>query len=156
MKTTFVGSGPYEEAWREAMRHHAAGVVDCLLVEYRCRTKGCLLLRVWQAPRGIEFYAPSVRVSNQKVMAKQWHWLGFNRANERQTGDRAGRLDDLAKLQYGGFLWLLCHHVTQAEWVADIRRDCSGRAPGDAANIFLPDPAREVSNPVPGITLRFP
>jgi hypothetical protein len=35
------------------------GVKSSLLVEYRCRAKGCLLLRVWQTPDGLQFTAPA-------------------------------------------------------------------------------------------------
>ena len=131
-----------EAAWHEAVAHHRAGVRDSLLAEYRCRTKGCMLLHVWQAPAGIEFYAPAARVSDQYTSAGQWHWLGLNRAAANKTGDRAGRLDDLATLQAGGWLWLLCEHVKESLWVRDIRRDTDDCIPGQPAKIFMPRPPR--------------
>lgn len=138
MKTTFAGSGPYEDSWREAVSHHEAGVKDVLLAEYRCRERGCLLLRIWQSPNGPEFFAPSARVSDQNTSAGQWHWLGFNRSDANKTGDRAGRIEDLTTLQRGGWLWLLCGHVKEAVWVADMRRDYASSRPGQPAKVFLP------------------
>jgi integrase len=41
------------------------GVKSSLLVEYRCRAKGCLLLLVWQTPDGPEFVAPGHRLSDR-------------------------------------------------------------------------------------------
>lgn len=138
MKTTFIGSGPYEDSWAEAVAHYQAGVKDSLLAEYRCRAKGCLLLRIWQSPNGPEFFAPSARVSDQNTSAGQWHWLGFNRTDPNKTGDRAGHLDSLASLQRGGWLWLLCDHVKEAVWVRDIRQDIAGQTPGKPTRVVLP------------------
>jgi hypothetical protein len=132
----------FESSWAEAVAHHRAGVKDVLLVEYRCRTKGCLLLHVWQAPKGLEFFAPAARVSDRFTSAGQWHWLGFNRDGQKKTGDRAGSLDEVARLQAGGWLWLLCEHVNKSMWVHDIRRDAAGRDPGQPAEIFIPRPTR--------------
>ncbi|BBY52948.1 hypothetical protein MKOR_01990 [Mycolicibacillus koreensis] len=131
-----------QESWDEAVGHYRAGVKGALLAEYRCRSKGCLLMHVWQAPRGLEFFAPSSRVPDRGVTAGQWHWLGYNRPDKRHTGDRAGGLEDLADMHAGGWLWMLCEHVRQHEWVDDIRRDCAKGAPGDPAKVFLPRPDR--------------
>lgn len=127
-----------EDSWHEAVTHHTAGVKDSMLAEYRCRTKGCLLLRVWNSPNGPEFFAPAARVSDQYTEAGQWHWLGFNRDDPNKTGDRAGRLDDLASLQRGGWLWLLCEHVKEPMWRSEILRDLAEREPGKPARIFIP------------------
>ena len=127
-----------EDSWTVAITHYRAGVKDSLLAEYRCRTKGCLLLRVWQAPRGLEFYAPAARVSDQYTSAGQWHWLGFNRTGLNKTGDRAGCLDDVASLQGGGWLWLLCEHVKESLWIRDVRRDLAEVTPGLPAKVFIP------------------
>ena len=133
----------YESSWAEALAHHRAGVKGALLVEYRCCTKGCLLLHVWQTPKGLEFFAPAARISDQFITAGQWHWLGFNREGEKKTGDRAGSLDEVsAGLQAGGWLWLLCEHVKESMWVSDIRRDAANRHPGQPAAIFLPRTTR--------------
>lgn len=133
----------YESSWAEALAHHRAGVKGALLVEYRCRTKGCLLLHVWQTPKGLEFFAPAARISDRFTSAGQWHWLGFNRDGEKKTGDRAGSLDEVsASLQAGGWLWLLCEHVKESMWVSDIRRDAANRDPGHPAEIFLPRTTR--------------
>lgn len=43
---------------------------DSLLAEYRCRAKGCLLLRVWQTPNGPEFVAPAHRLSDRYTLAR--------------------------------------------------------------------------------------
>lgn len=128
----------YEGSWSDAIAHHQAGVKDVLVAEYRCRTKGCLLLHVWQSPNGLEFYAPAARVSNRYTSASQWHWLGLNRSKDNKTGDRAGRLDDLARLQAGGWLWLLCEHVKESLWVRDIRRVTADVQPGRPVQVFLP------------------
>jgi len=129
----------FQNSWAEATAHHRAGINDALLVEYRCRTKGCLLLHVWQAPKGLEFFAPAARISDQFISAGQWHWLGLNREGERKTGDRAGSLDEVAaRLQAGGWLWLLCEHVKESVWVSDIRRDAAGGSPGQPVRIFIP------------------
>jgi hypothetical protein len=128
----------FETSWAEAVAHHGAGVKDVLLVEYRCRTKGCLLLHVWQAPKGMEFFAPAARVSDQYSSAGQWLWLGYNRDDANKTGDRAGALDDLAGLQAGGWLWLLCEHVKESVWTREIRQDAADRVPGQPASIFMP------------------
>lgn len=128
----------YESTWAEAVAHYRAGVKGALLAEYRCRTKGCLLLHIWQAPNGIEFFAPAARVSNRYTSAGQWHWLGFNRGGDNKTGDRAGQLDDVARLQAGGWLWLLCEHVKEAVWLRDIRQDISDSQPGNPVKVFLP------------------
>ncbi|WP_041180491.1 hypothetical protein [Mycobacterium canetti] len=45
-----------ERIRRETIAHHDAGVKRAALAEYRCRTRKCLLLRVWQTPNGPEFY----------------------------------------------------------------------------------------------------
>lgn len=130
----------FESPWSDAIEHYRAGVKGALLAEYRCRTKGCLLLHMWQAPNGIEFFAPAARVSEQYTSAGQLHWLGFNRDVDDKTGDRAGRIDDVAELQAGGWLWLLCDHVKEAVWVRDIRRDIASAEPGKPTRVFLPRP----------------
>lgn len=129
-----------EESWAEAVAHHSAGwMTGALLVEYRCRAKGDLLLHVWRAPRGLEFFAPNRRLSDRFNTAGQFLWLGFNRRNDRETGDRAGTLDDLSNtLQEGGWLWLLCEHVMESVWVEDIRQQAAGAVPGRPASMFLP------------------
>ncbi|HRD10507.1 MAG TPA: hypothetical protein PLI79_01465 [Mycobacterium sp.] len=128
-----------EDSWAEAVAHHRAGVKDVLLAEYRCRKRGCLLLHVWQSPNGLEFFAPASSVSGRFTSAGQWHWLGMNRSRDNKTGDRAGRIDDLAEmLQAGGWLWLLCEHVKVALWVKDIRADAAGGKPGEPVKVFLP------------------
>lgn len=129
----------FEDSWAEAVAHHEAGVKGALLAEYRCRKRGCLLLHVWQAPKGLEFFAPAARISDQFISAGQWHWLGFNREDEKKTGDRAGSLEEVsAVLQEGGWLWLLCEHVQESVWVSEIRRDAGGGHPGQPAAIFMP------------------
>lgn len=132
-----------QSSWNEAVAHHQAGVKDVLLVEYRCRKKGCLLLHVWQAPKGLEFFAPAARVSDQFVSAGQWHWLGYNREDEKKTGDRAGRLDEVAaRLQSGGWLWLMCEHVKESMWVRDIRQDAASGQLGQPTTGFFPRATR--------------
>jgi hypothetical protein len=132
-----------EQAWRDAIRHYRAGMKGSMLAYYRCRAKGCLLLAIWQTPKGLEFFAPAARISDRFTSAGQWHWLGFNREGEKKTGDRAGSLDEVsASLQAGGWLWLLCEHVKESMWVSDIRRDAANRRPGQPAEIFLPQTTR--------------
>lgn len=127
-----------EQSWRDAVAHYKAGVKGALLAEYRCRTKGCLLLHVWQSPNGLEFFAPAARVSDQYTSAGQWHWLGMNRRADNKTGDRAGRIDDLARLQAGGWLWLLCEHAKEVLWTREIRADTAAARPGRAVKVIVP------------------
>ncbi|WP_370499772.1 hypothetical protein NWT09_22170 [Mycolicibacterium sp. jd] len=127
-----------EDSWQEAVAHYRAGVKDSMLAEYRCRVKGCLLLRVWNSPNGPEFFAPAARVSDQYTSAGQWHWLGFNRADTNKTGDRAGRVAELASLQLGGWLWLLCEHVKESVRTREILHDFAGVEPGNPARVFIP------------------
>lgn len=127
-----------EDSWTEAVNHYRAGVRDSMLAEYRCKAKGCLLLRVWNSPNGEEFFAPAARVSDRFVSAGQLHWLGFNRSDSNKTGDRAGRLSDVAALDLGGWLWLLCAHVKEPLWLSDFRRDCAHAEPGKPARAFVP------------------
>jgi hypothetical protein len=110
---------------REVIAHHEAGVRGVLLVEYRCRAKGCLLLRVWQTPNGPEFLASGYRLSNRYTLA----------GREGETWDWGGRLDD-----YPATLWvpLMCNHVTERTCVSEIRRDLAGRTPGNPTRILWP------------------
>ncbi|MDQ1306119.1 MAG: hypothetical protein QG671_1951 [Actinomycetota bacterium] len=128
-----------EQAWRDAMRHHAVGMDELkksLLAEYRCRKGGCLLLRVWNSPNGPEFYAPAARVSDRFATAGQLDWPAFNRHSPERTGDRAGRLDDpVIATQW---LWLVCDHLKEAVWTSELRADIKGRRPGDPTRVRLP------------------
>ena len=68
-----------EQVWREAVAHHEIGIPGALLTEYRCKRRGCLLLRVWQTPKGPEFFAPPAGLPNWYATAGQLHWPSFDR-----------------------------------------------------------------------------
>jgi hypothetical protein len=125
-----------ENVRRDVLAHYEASVKGSMLVEYRCRKKGCLLLHVWQTSNGPEFFAPGGRVSDRYALARQFDWLAPDRIAPGKTGDRAGRLND--PVIAVRWLWLICEHVMYSIWVRDIRRDFAGRTPGSPVRIFLP------------------
>jgi hypothetical protein len=97
-------------------------VNSALLLEYRCRAKGCLLLRVWQTPKGPEYLAPGHRLSR------------LYRINE--TEDWVGRLDDYPEVL--PWLPLACDHVRGLLRVFDIRKEAAGATPGSPLRVLWP------------------
>ena len=93
------------------------GVKSSLLVEYRCRAKGCLLLRVWQTPHGPEFVAPGRQLSSRYALARTM--VRINITGGEMFRNWAGRLDDWPELP----LLLMCEHVIETARAYDIRRD---------------------------------
>ena len=107
-----------------------------LLVVYRCRTKGCLLLQVSQTPDGLEYDAPGHRLSDH-----------YTRIRDLETGGREydeilspprppirGRLDESAPPG----LQLLCNHVNEWASTTDVRRDMQGATPGRPVRVLWP------------------
>jgi hypothetical protein len=126
----------WEDIHSEVLAHYAAGVRTALLAEYRCKAEGCLLLRVWQAPMGPEFFAPGGRVSDRYESAQQFDWPGRGRDVSDKSGIRAHRLND--PVIAAKWLWLFCDHVKpQHIFVRDIQRELASR-PGRPTKIFLP------------------
>ena len=103
-----------------------------LLVEYRCRTKGCLLLRVSQTPDGLEYYAPGHRLSDRytRIRDLETEIMSGREYIEILRPPRApvrGRLDESAPPG----LQLMCNHVNEWALTTDIRRDIDGATTGD-------------------------
>jgi hypothetical protein len=126
-----------EQEWREAVARHQVGVKNVMLAEYRCRKKGCLMLRIWQTPNGPEFFAPPAGLPDWYATAGQLHWPNFDQNDPGgKTGPRAGLLSN--PTFDGLWLWLLCDHLRGVLWTSDIRRDFEGRTPGKPVRINLP------------------
>lgn len=121
---------------REAITHHKAGVKRAALIEYRCRLrKKCLLLRVWQTPSGLEFYAPCRHTSGLYLSFQS---LIDVRGDSRRFGIPdvwAGRLDDHLPDQW---VPLVCDHHRGGTLVSDIRQNIAGRTPGDPLVVLVP------------------
>jgi len=100
----------------------------CLLLEYRCRAKGCLLLRVWQTPEGPAWQAPGRALSNRGALARDLEQTALG------VGE-TGRLDDCPPL-----LWLplICRHVNESAWLFDIRADLADATPGRPVRALWP------------------
>ncbi|GFG66889.1 hypothetical protein MKUB_43790 [Mycobacterium kubicae] len=119
-----------------------------VLLEYRCRAKGCLLLQIWQTPDGPKFRAPANRVSGRYGLARnversaltgEWAempgWEGPGAPAE--TSDWVGWLADYPP----EFAWLrlVCTHVDETAWVRDLHADLAGASPGRPVRILRPD-----------------
>lgn len=93
-----------------------------LLVQYKCRNKGCPLLAVWQTPNGPEYATPRKP--------------GFEEAGRRigrNTEGLAsgGRLQDMP--------WtvpLICDHTYQEVFGDVVRADAAGRTPGKPKHVL--------------------
>jgi hypothetical protein len=129
-----------------------------LVAEYRCREKGCLLLHVWQTPRGRYWYRPPYNLSPQVAESQTVESArrkrtsdGFRNWNP-SAGSFDGLLDSLAyetELEDGttvmyfspqerNGLSVTCDHVRDtltAERLAAIVR---GVTPGSPGKAFLP------------------
>lgn len=116
-----------------------------LLAEYRCRTKGCLLLHVWQSPHGRYWYTPPYDLSPQVTQDET-----VESARAKRTADgyrkwlpRAGSFDELLDFFDGapesGGLTLTCDHVRETVTVGRLAADAGGATPGAPAKAFVPD-----------------
>lgn len=113
--------------------------MSALLLEYRCRAKGCLLLRVWQTPGGPQFLVSGHRLSDRYTLARHLERLALAAGHSSETpetpGDWIGQLDEQPAL-----LWLplMCGHVRETAWIFAIRKDVAGAAPGRPKRILWP------------------
>jgi hypothetical protein len=116
-------------------------VTAALLLEYRCRARGCLLLKVWQTPNGPEFFAPGRGLSRRYAWVRRAELDILDDGDGRQQhgedgGDHVGRLDDLHP--WLSSIPLACGHVHLTAWTWNIREDIAGRKPGQPARILWP------------------
>ena len=125
-----------------------------LLAEYRCRTKGCLLLHVWQTPQGRFWYTPRYKLSPQLTESDT-----TESARDKRTDDggrwlpRADSLDrllaffanesetetgELVVTSYSneGGLPLNCEHVRSTVDVAALA-EAATAAPGQPVKAFI-------------------
>lgn len=119
--------------------------MSALLAEYRCRARGCLLLRVWQSPDGPQWSKPRRRLSPLYALLRDFHDAGVLGAAMPASG---GRLDDCAghvTIPVG------CAHTRDRLRVADIRRDIDKRTPGRPARIPMGADTPTHHDPQPGI-----
>lgn len=117
-----------ESITEQVITHYKAGVKASLLAEYRCNTAGCLLIHVWQAPGGIEFFAPERRLSDGYDYARAIE------AKFDSNYQRAGRLE------FGVFvkIQVLCTHTSDLAFSFELWRDIADRTPGKPVRILLP------------------
>jgi hypothetical protein len=102
-------------------------VKSSLLLEYRCRARGCVLLRVWQTPNGPEFITPRRHLSSK--------WAPPLDISPVLRGIRAGRLDDWPEASWPR---ITCGHVVGIVSVHHIRRDLQGATPGRPVKVPWP------------------
>jgi hypothetical protein len=136
-----------ERARSEAIAHHKAGVKGSLLVEYRCRVRKCLLLRVWETPNGPEFFARDRQSDGIYSLLNSYDLIddpgrrvppGGVGPPARGVGPGqvfAGRLDDHPETKWVP-LW--CDHVRESALISAIRRDIKGRTPGRPKTVLVP------------------
>ena len=98
-----------------------------LLVEYRCRAKGCLLLRVWQTPNGLELLAPSSQGSD-RVTAYHLERLAAEGVAIR---GESVPIDD-----YPPWVLLACDHVLETVRESTITEDAAAGRPGNPTRIL--------------------
>jgi hypothetical protein len=123
-------------AVRDVIAHYEAGVKGALLLEYRCRANGCLLLHVWQTPNGPEFFAPDHRLSDRYTLARHFERLALTEM-EGEGGVWAGRLDDYYPYPWARWVPLTCTHVRVSTFMSTIREDLADR-PGRPIPILWP------------------
>jgi hypothetical protein len=119
----------------EVIAHYEAGVKHSLLLEYRCREKGCLLLHVWQSPNGPEFLAPGHRLSGRYRFARELEQMAFAEM-AGQGGGWIGRLDDYP-IPWAQWVPLTCGHVELTALMSEIRGDLAVH-PGRPRPILWP------------------
>lgn len=115
---------------REVIAHYKAGIKASLLAEYRCRTSGCLLLHVWQAPKGLEFFVPKRRLSEGYAFARDVEAKFLDAVFPLE----AGRLSPgtLTRLQ------LMCDHTSDSVFDFEIWRDVVNQVPGRPVRVIWP------------------
>jgi hypothetical protein len=121
------------------------GANAALLAEYRCRTKGCLLLRVWQTPTGPEWSKPKRRLSGLYAMLRDFHDAGV--AGVAMPAS-AGQLDGCAAHTT---VPVACEHVRDRLRIGDIRQAITGRTPDRPARIALSADTTRRDDPHPGV-----
>lgn len=117
-----------------------------LLVDIRCKSRGCLLLHVWRAPLGVCFYKPPHKLSTRR-----------NQAASNESGRKANTVDgDNHWRGYGGVLddlrgWgpqcsmpVQCDHVDRALPAEDLLDLADNAAPGRPATLRI-----QGSDPIP-------
>lgn len=132
--------------WLDAPGHRIAAEHDALvaaralnpvlLLDYRC-PQGCLLLHVWQSPRGRLFYLPRYQLS----AAKNAETAEPARMRRTEDGDhkwpaRGGVLDDV--LGFGG-LSLNCRHLRRGIAVERLAADSTGTPGRPTRRRIAPD-----------------
>jgi hypothetical protein len=116
-----------------------------LLAEYSCRTRGCLLLHVWNTPQGRCYYQPRYALSPEVNKAES-----VEAARQKRTSDgnhkwmaRWGSLDEL--LEFCGEepdlgIDLNCDHVRERITGRRLGAAVDGVTPGSPGDpILLPD-----------------
>jgi hypothetical protein len=117
-----------------------------LLAEYRCRTKGCLLLHVWQTPHGRYWYLPPYDLSPEVTEAETVETARRKRTDDgyRKWKARGGSFDDLLESareapNYSHGLTVQCdHHVRGEIPAAELAARVNGATPGTPAKVFVP------------------
>lgn len=99
-------------AYETATRAH---IRAALVVEYRCRRRGCLLLHIWRSPQGLMFYQPPYKNSPRLNDATS---SASGRAKNTVDGarrwrSRAGNLDRVRGWDVPMGLAVACDHVSQ-------------------------------------------
>jgi hypothetical protein len=108
-------------------------VKSASLLEYRCRPKGCLLLRVWQTPEGRRFWTPTPKLSGRAAPVRDLARILMD-GHDPVLADPVLAHPDSWLLS----LRLMCHHVDRPIWFDQLRRDLEGRTPGRPAIILWP------------------
>ncbi|BDX30933.1 hypothetical protein TUM20985_14800 [Mycobacterium antarcticum] len=136
---------------------------EVMLAEYRHRhsTKGCLLLHVWQTPRGRCYYQPPYDLPPAVAEAES-----ADVARQARTTDgyskwvaRAGSFDQLLETlgdeilvegAQGPWFELRCDHVRIFVSGKVLRHNINGAKPGSPARAFLPE-----DTPQQGVIVRY-
>ena len=123
IRAMYEGGGP------AARKHIRAATV----LEYRCRTKGCLLLIAWRSPQGLLFYQPDYKLSPTMNTADSNE---SGRARNTLDGDRhwmptAGSLDDFRGWGPTCALHMDCRHVRRPIPTDDLLAAAEAATPGN-------------------------
>jgi hypothetical protein len=114
-----------------------------LLIEYRCKTKGCLLLHAWQQPEGRFWYLPGYDLSPEVVESETAESARQKRTVDgyRKWIERAASLDHLldffSEAPDTGGLSLTCDHVRQVITTTELATDLEGTRPGTPTKRFV-------------------
>jgi hypothetical protein len=114
-----------------------------LLAEYRCATKRCLLMHIWQAPHGRYFYLPPYRLSPDVTQTQTAESARLKRTKDghRLWQAQAGSLDELVEFfaytpGVGG-LPVNCEHVRDSVPVEQLAAVVAAAKPGRPTRIAL-------------------